>query len=319
MAQDLYPAKFPNGKLGYINSKCDSVISSSFDEAHNYYDGYAFVEKDNKFGIIDSKGQSVVDFIYDDIDNWELFEGKDYKLFPARIGYLWGVINYNGEVFLKPSYKKDSDDLRNAMYYGMDEQTSNYTAFENTWRRLKVVVYDSLVLKYHDINDIKERKYGKVSLVSNRKTDFEYIVDNEIVKLDFREGINDSRIKCIANDKWGFLNSENDEWAIRPIYDEIHSFSNGFAGVKFGGKWKYIDVDGKELSTHSFDKVGNFDYSGELNPPINLAVVVRNDSILYLTSEGEIIAPTEGSNRYEYIQKYLSDDFGKMLLKKIMD
>ena len=48
------------------------------------------------------------------------------------------------------------------------------------------------------------------------------------------------------NNNWGFKDSTGNV-VIKPIYDDVLNFSEGFALVKLNYKWGYINKEGKEI------------------------------------------------------------------------
>jgi len=58
------------------------------------------------------------------------------------------------------------------------------------------------------------------------------------------------------NDKFGFIDKTGKE--ITPLYDDIGTFSEGFAIVKLNGKYGYIDETGKEVTPLKYDNVEIF-------------------------------------------------------------
>jgi WG containing repeat len=70
---------------------------------------------------------------------------------------------------------------------------------------------------------------------------------------DFSEGF--AAIK--VGDKWGFMNRKG-EYPIPPQFDEVGFFSEGLAAVKVGTKWGFIDGKGKWVIPAGFDGVAYF-------------------------------------------------------------
>ena len=54
-------------KWGYINNTGQVVIEPEYDNAKDFCDGYAVVEKNNKVGIIDKNGRLVIPYKYDEL------------------------------------------------------------------------------------------------------------------------------------------------------------------------------------------------------------------------------------------------------------
>ena len=57
--------------------------------------------------------------------------------------------------------------------------------------------------------------------------------------------------------KWGFMNQKG-EYPIQPQFDEVGLFSEGLAAVKVGIKWGFVDGEGKWVIPPSFDGLGYF-------------------------------------------------------------
>ena len=70
---------------------------------------------------------------------------------------------------------------------------------------------------------------------------------------DFSEGY--AAIK--VGNKWGFMNQKG-EYPIQPQFDEVGLFSEGLVAVKVGIKWGFVDGKGKWVIPPSFDGVGYF-------------------------------------------------------------
>ena len=70
---------------------------------------------------------------------------------------------------------------------------------------------------------------------------------------DFSEGY--AAIK--VGNKWGFMNQKG-EYPIQAQFDEVGLFSEGLAAVKVGMKWGFVDGKGKWVIPPNFDGVGYF-------------------------------------------------------------
>jgi hypothetical protein len=57
--------------------------------------------------------------------------------------------------------------------------------------------------------------------------------------------------------KWGFMNQKG-EYPIQPQFDEVDIFSEGLAAVKVGAKWGFIDPKGNFVIRPQYDGTGNF-------------------------------------------------------------
>ena len=89
-----------NGKWGYKNQKGAVVIQPAFDEAFQFSEGFACVEKDSKLGFIDKDGNLVIDYIYDCANSFS--DGLACVTKEDKTGY----IDYTGNYVFEPIYEK---------------------------------------------------------------------------------------------------------------------------------------------------------------------------------------------------------------------
>ncbi len=89
-----------NGKWGYKNQKGAVVIQPAYDEAFQFSEGYACVEKGSKLGFIDKEGNQVIDFIYDCANSFS--DGLACVTKDDKTGY----IDYEGKYVFEPVYEK---------------------------------------------------------------------------------------------------------------------------------------------------------------------------------------------------------------------
>ena len=78
-------------QCGYINTKGEQIVECKFDDTHRFSEGFAAVKKDGKWGYINTKGEQIVKCKFDGVGDFN--EGfaavkKDRK---------WGYINTKGE------------------------------------------------------------------------------------------------------------------------------------------------------------------------------------------------------------------------------
>ena len=75
-----------NGKWGYKNQKGATIIQPAYDEAFQFSEGLACVEKDSKLGYIDLEGNLVIDFQYDTANSFS--EGLACVTKDDKTGYI---------------------------------------------------------------------------------------------------------------------------------------------------------------------------------------------------------------------------------------
>ncbi|MDE6321329.1 MAG: WG repeat-containing protein, partial [Muribaculaceae bacterium] len=63
------------GKSGFIDKSGSVVIPFIYDNAYNFSEDWAAVQKDGSYGFIDHSGKVVLPFIYDDVKHVGFFLG----------------------------------------------------------------------------------------------------------------------------------------------------------------------------------------------------------------------------------------------------
>ena len=62
--------KDSNGLWGYLTADGSELIAPVWDEIGNFYDGIAYVKKNEKYGYINEKGEQIIDLIWDAAGNY---------------------------------------------------------------------------------------------------------------------------------------------------------------------------------------------------------------------------------------------------------
>jgi hypothetical protein len=230
-------------KWGYIDADGNVVISFLFDEAKCFKFGVAEVKHEKKFYTIDRKANKLTD---ENINNSKL----EVKPFQDNNTQLWGVIDSNAKVIIKPQYVS-----------------------------LHAVMFKEI--PYFIVTNTEPKRSGLIDLQGNcilpvtYKNIFSYDSDStlKVMTVDEKQGLfhlNGYWILPIEYNDFGSL-SEGMRWVCRgskygyvdevgtlviPIkYDWAEDFNNGVAAVGIGtlyfayeiigGKWGYIDHAGK--------------------------------------------------------------------------
>jgi hypothetical protein len=80
-------------------------------------------------------------------------------------------------------------------------------------------------------------------------------------------------------DKYGFID-KNGKWVIRPVFDSLSIFCNGYADCYRNNKNGKIDYKGKRIIGYKYDFIGTFENG--------LALVIIDDSVNYVDLKGKI-------------------------------
>jgi len=87
-------------KWGYKNQKGAVVIQPAYDEAFQFSEGFACVEKNEKLGYIDMQGNLVIDFVYDCANSFS--DGLACVTKNDKTGY----IDYSGKYVFEPVFER---------------------------------------------------------------------------------------------------------------------------------------------------------------------------------------------------------------------
>lgn len=244
MAQDLSPSKNEKGKWGYVDAQGKVVIDYKYNQAFEFADGRAKVEKDGKYGYINTAGKEVIKIKYTAMYPWEnrackVAVGgslKDGELEDAK----WGYIDENGSEFIKPQYSELSQ---------WDEQGRCRACLNGKWGFLSV--NGSVLLK---------PEYDKIGSFDA-----------------------DGLAYVVKGGKYGYI-SRSLQFVIQPKYSAIGSFNNrGYCWVAVGGKltknvingakFGICDRNGDVVIKPNYKHIGTFTVDIFENNPIFARVV----------------------------------------------
>lgn len=255
------------------------------------------VEKDDKWAYINENGELLTDFsfnyaayFFEDIALVRLNDGKKVainknfeKLFEipgeSYLCYSEGILQFrqkdkagyldkNGNIVIPPQF----DSARNFENgYASVEKKEKWGLIDKTGKQVLLPVFDFLGTVAEDgiftcaIRIGKsERMYGLINvkseiiikpkynhshgynegLICYRDDNYKYgymdINENWIIKPQYDDAtiMKNGMAAVGINDKWGIIN-KNGEWIIKPVYTWARSFREGLAAVYVGGKWDY--------------------------------------------------------------------------------
>lgn len=109
-AQTLLPRQNEKGKWGYVTEDGKKVIDYKFDQAYDFEDGRAKVQKNKKWGYISLEGKEIIKIQYTEMMPWsdgrcKVAVGGNFKDGNLQ-GAKWGYISNDGKYLLKPEYDK---------------------------------------------------------------------------------------------------------------------------------------------------------------------------------------------------------------------
>ena len=198
-----------NGKWGYIDMTGTFIISPQFDAAGSFSEGLAPVKRDGKWGFIDKNGNFIIKPQYDDASCF--IENLAYVKIDGKYGY----IDKYGKFFIKPKFDSAEPFIDGI---AIIKQADKY---------------------YYISKNLKSNKLFK-SLRPWKK----------ITNIGFDQAIPFCfGLAAVSIDgKYGYINN-NGEFAIKPQYEEAHSFIGELAPIMQQGKFHYINIQGKIIWT----------------------------------------------------------------------
>lgn len=142
---------------------------------------------------------------------------------------------------------------------------------QNNYKEAKTYYAEALKLRPND-NYIKSRLTAIDSLLALQKTEKKTPVKKLLPPKEY--AFEDSFVGGFARvkngKKWGYIDRDKQE-IVEPKYDEASHFSNGYARVRLKEKFGFIDTTGKEIvEPKDYEKAGKFGEEG-------LAFVMKKD------------------------------------------
>jgi len=228
-----------DGKWGFINNKSEVVIPFGYGGSSSFSEGLARVQRNGKYGFIGKDGNVIIPIIYDNVHSFN--NGFSY----VRIGKAWGTIDKTGKTIV-PVEINSLEELDSLTH---ETAKSIYPKIIKSGNKYFIVDKDG-----EPIN----------------KTPYECIDNKEI-------GFSNELIDVKLNGKWGFID-KNGHQIIPCIYDEVHPFFDGLAGVLRTEYWGFIDTKGNEIVPFIYNEVGAF--------ANGIASVAMNENNGYINREG---------------------------------
>jgi uncharacterized caspase-like protein len=246
-----------NGKSGFVDSSGKEIVPAKYDKAFSFTDGLAAVKLGEMWGFIDKSGKVVVPFKYQEA--YPYSEG----LLPVKFNGLFGFIDITGRVVIPYQYTDVSN-----FSEGLAGVTSGYS-YEFIDKSGNVVIPE---------NDYWTTGIFTGGLVAVGVQDF---------KKERRvEGGSEVPFK------YGFINRAG-EVAVGIKYQQVQSFSEGFAAVVENGKLGFVNALGSEVIRPQYDMLNcDCDCDCELNPFLDsIAQVTRKGKYGFIDVTGKEIIP----------------------------
>lgn len=202
----------------------------------------AFVRKnfgaDSLYGLVDEVGEIAMP-----MRHWNTFQrSRGWTWAREKLGERYAVFNSRGETIrLVDGLLPETPDAAivniDGRWIGMD-RAGNVVPNPRNGRELARCP-----------SGIREIEFeGKVRFMdAKREPTTPYLFDSNYI-LSCEEPL-----QVRLGDKWDFVGTDGRLLNDPPAFDEVRSFSGGYAGVKLNGKWGVIDTNGRMILPAKFD------------------------------------------------------------------
>lgn len=318
-----YAAFVKNGKLWQLvdntgKELCEPIYYIYPDSY--FYNGYTHVKKNKKeYGFLSIKGE------FKTVENITQASSFSEGMAPYRAGKLWGYVNTDIEVAIKPTYLNTKPFDGGKAWVKLS--SGKWTQIDKTGKQVISGSYDAFHNFKNGVARVKnESKWGFIDLTGKEIAGGIKYDKNEnffngyaCVKLGDYWGIIDKqgtfKIKAENNKINGFLKKgyavlnkdgvaslvDKNLTTIAADYDRIKVMRDGYSIVMKNSQWGLISPKGKVLAKPQFEKVLNLNEGN--------FIITKNGQKGYLSTSGEV----KILGKYEAIKKFTN---GVALVKK---
>lgn len=221
-----------NKKWGYLNAEGKIAIPLKYDYITEFNGGFAAAKIGTKFLILDTKGTEIAISTPGILDLKHFSDG----LAPVKTAdKKTGFINTKGEIAIQPQFNSVGYFCGG---YAWAKTTEDKVGFINTKGEWIIKPVFEGASDFDPVSKVARVKEAGAWLYIDAAGNKIYVKDT-LVWGDFAEGL--SKGKQV--DKFGFYNTKS-EWVIKPQFEGVREFKNGYAAAQLNGKWGLIDASG---------------------------------------------------------------------------
>jgi hypothetical protein len=282
-----------NGKYGMINKAGKYILQPEYDyiehdtlgflrvkgkEIHDYGHVKVVVSEVPKWGIIDSLGHTILE-----IKHTNILKQKE-GIFQVKRGNLWGYFNMMDDQII-PFQFTTTGPFRHGL--AIVNKDGEEVLINKNGEVVNKTSYDSLgILGTHTILFLKDNHYGLIDEHGAQLLAPCYQAVKQVASTVLQFTEMDS-IKTLVNFNglafWGgFTDSLAENWnedmllfhgdtawqvfnkhgkqvlPLKPRYEKVEQYSNGYARMTYGGKLGFIDTNGKLRISNQYDEISHF-------------------------------------------------------------
>lgn len=289
-------------KYGFIDKTGKIVVpleyDSPYEQLYFFNDGFAAVNKSNKWGFVDmSSGNLSIPFEYDNIgifvDGLAAVAKGNWTN-----GFKWGFIDKNGKIVVPLEYDIVSDFIEGLAFVAKGNLTDGYKYgfIDKTGKLILPLKYDGSSFFQEGLISVQiNNKWGLIDKTGKVIVPLEYDYINH-----FCDNLALVYKGEYPNIKYGFVDMAGN--VVVPLdYDNATSFNERLAVVEKNGKWGILEVTNENLTLEDNFLI-NVE-SSEVGSLIRLPVLPGNKGFNIYRSEkleekGELIAEKIGGKTF---------------------
>lgn len=235
--------KFLND-FGALNYQGKLTVPARYDHLTEFNGHHAIGMKGSVYFIVNNKGEETkLDF-----NKVKAVKRFSEGLAPINIEGVFGYIDTLGQIVIKPKYKSVGHFNGGVAWAKNIDGRVGYIDKSGLW------LVEPIFLRGYDYD--QQSAYARVKSTRG----WGYIdTANQFNRLgvtrdffNFHDGLAINKEKG----KFGFIDRTG-SWVIKPEFDLVHQFKNGFARVQISDKWGLIDKKGEWLVEPKHEEIGN--------------------------------------------------------------
>ena len=269
-----------------------------FDSVGEFNNGFAKVEKDEKYGVIDKTGKIIVPLEYDEVGDFQ----NGYAAV-GRGDYTnkkYGFVDLNGNVVIPLIYDYVRHYKREGIVWVSKDRKEGFV--DMAGNIIVPIEYDDAAFFYYPFSNNIIKTEKEIIDDEGKEHTYASLFDckgNIILPAypTYIPYVNETEGTAIAyqynrGEKIFIVDKSGEVFAL-PDYDDINDFSNGLTRVEKDGKYGFIDKTGKVIVPLEYDYADEFD-QGRAIVGIDIGGV---ENYGLINKSGNIIIPLE----YSYI------------------
>jgi len=261
------------GKWGFIDRRAEMVIQPQYDSVLDFSEGLAVAGIDGTDVYIDQTGEVVMRPPFDRLSRFSeglACVGKRVKEGPLTTN-KWGFIDKHGDLVIDVKFDRANDfseglaaASNDGYSYGFIDKSGEFVIPESY--RFAISFSEGLAaVSSCYIDKEGKRPFGDDHFFESVKS--------------FQNGM--AAVK--EDGRWGFINRDNGEIVIEPVWDAAGYFSDeGLANVKKDRRWGFIDRTGSVVIEPQFSTASAFSHGMAY-------VITTSDKVCYIGPTGEYI------------------------------